>query len=380
MGFVRRIEALSKVAKAYAAGDYSMRSVAVGGGDELSRLSKDIDQIGSQAEKQFEKIKQTEAVLRQSEERYRALFAAVSDPVLVADRDTGILMECNEAAERYFGRSREQLIGLPQHELNPPETLQVEGVTEDFKRQATNPGILDDIRLLAAGGEIRRAEVSASSFEIGESRLILGVFRDVTDRKRAEEALLLAKDAAEAANHAKSAFLANMSHEIRTPLNGILGMLQLLETSVQDKEELQFCALAIQSTHRLTRLLSDILDLSRVEASMMPIRSERFDLRGVLTQTLDLFEPVAVQTGVTLTRHLDPGLPLWVVGDSIRPASLFVQENEFCIFAVDGGHLIMSIDHHHKITLWLCTPRPYRKKPYDQNKATCSLIQRYHHD
>jgi len=318
VGFVRRIEALSKVAKAYAAGDYSMRSGSVGGDDELSRLSRDIDQIGSQAEKQFEKIKQTEAVLRQSEERYRALFAAVSDPVLVADRDTGILMECNEAAERYFGRSREQLIGLPQHELHPPETLQVEGVTEDFKRQATNPGILDDIRLLAAGGEMRRAEVSASSFEIGESRLILGVFRDVTDRKRAEEALLLAKDAAEAANHAKSAFLANMSHEIRTPLNGILGMLQLLETSVQDKEELQYCALAIQSTHRLTRLLSDILDLSRVEASMMPIRSERFDLRGVLTQTLDLFEPVAVQTGVTLTRHLDPGLPVWVAGDSIR--------------------------------------------------------------
>ena len=88
VGFVRRIEALSKVAKAYAAGDYSMRSGSVGGDDELCRLSKDIDQIGSQAEKQFEKIKQTEAVLRQSEERHRALFAAVSDPVLVADRDT----------------------------------------------------------------------------------------------------------------------------------------------------------------------------------------------------------------------------------------------------------------------------------------------------
>ena len=574
VGFVRRIEALSKVAKAYAAGDYSMRSVAVGGGDELSRLSKDIDQIGSQAEKQFEKIKQTEAVLRQSEERHRALFAAVSDPVLVADRDTGILVECNEAAERYFGRSREQLIGLPQRELHPPETAQVEGVTEDFKHQVTDPGVLENIRILAAGGEVRCVEISASTFEIGESRLILGIFRDVTERKqadealreserflkssqqiarlgswrldlatnqvvwteelykmygfdptlppppytehmklftpeswarlstalahtaetgipyelelesvgkdgiagwmwvrgeavkdtegritslwgaaqditdrkqaeealknasmraslamkaggvgvweydlvhnrlqwdeqmyalygiirdafggvydywragvhpedvarcdqevaralhgekefgtefrvvwpdgtvrhiqalamvfrdadgkplrmigtnwditerkRAAEALLLAKEAAEAANHAKSAFLANMSHEIRTPLNGILGMLQLLETSVQEKEELQFCALAIQSTNRLTSLLSDILDLSRVEASMMLIRSERFNLRSALTQTIDLFVPVAVQTGVTLTRHLDPGLPIWVVGDSLR--------------------------------------------------------------
>jgi len=138
------------------------------------------------------------------------------------------------------------------------------------------------------------------------------------ERKRIEEKLLLAKDAAEAANHAKSEFLANMSHEIRTPLNGILGMLQLLETSVQDKEELQFCALAIQSTNRLTSLLSDILDLSRVEASMMLIRSEPFNLHSALTQTIDLFVPVAVQAGVTLTRHLGPGLPIWVVGDSLR--------------------------------------------------------------
>ncbi len=446
VGFVRRIEALSKVAKAYAGGDYSIRSGSVGGDDELSRLSKDIDQIGSQAEKQFEKIRQTEAALRQSEERHRALFAAVSDPVLVADRDTGILVECNEAAERYFGRSREQLIGLPQRELHPPETPHVEGMSEDFKRQLASPGILDNVRLLAADGEVRCVEVSASRFEIGESRLILGVFRDVTDRKRAEEALReserflrssqqiarlgswrldlatnqvvwteefykmygfdptlppppytehmklfapeswerlstalahtaktgvpyeleletvwkdgitgwmwvrgeaikdtegritslwgaaqditerkrveealnLAKDAAEAANQAKSEFLANMSHEIRTPLNGILGMLQLLETSVQDTESLEFCALAIQSANRLTTLLSDILDLSRVEASMMLIRSKRFNLHSALTQTIDLFVPVAVQTGVALTRHIDSGLPIWVVGDSIR--------------------------------------------------------------
>ncbi|MBU4525482.1 MAG: PAS domain S-box protein [Desulfomicrobium sp.] len=152
----------------------------------------------------------------------------------------------------------------------------------------------------------------------GRAVRMVGTHVDVTERKNAEYAVLRAKEAAEAANKAKSEFLANMSHEIRTPLNGIMGMLQLLQTTRLDREQLEYSEMATQSTSRLTSLLSDILDLSRVEAGKMPLRPETFNLREKLQQSIDLFAPIALQSGIELRHHFCATLPQAVIGDSIR--------------------------------------------------------------
>jgi len=127
-----------------------------------------------------------------------------------------------------------------------------------------------------------------------------------------------AKEAAEAANRAKSEFLANMSHEIRTPVNGVMGMLQLMQTTRLSEEQVEYASMAVQSCTRLTRLMSDILDLSRIEAGSMTLALEDVGVADILRAVEQLFQPAAAQQGLALTVVTDPSIPQVVRGDAVR--------------------------------------------------------------
>ena len=145
------------------------------------------------------------------------------------------------------------------------------------------------------------------------------VFEDITEERATALKLSTALDAAEAASHAKSAFLANTSHEIRTPLNGLLGLARLAMRSGLDAERRQqYLAQIFESAQSLSGIMTDVLDLSKIEAGKFSLEAVAFSPRDVLNAVHRAYSALAEAKGLALSLHIDSAVPEQVLGDPVR--------------------------------------------------------------
>ena len=145
------------------------------------------------------------------------------------------------------------------------------------------------------------------------------IFEDITDRREIELALSAARDAAEAASDAKSAFLANTSHEIRTPLNGLLGLARLAMRGDLDEVRRQlYLRQIVDSAQSLSAIISDILDLSKIEAGKITLEAVPFELHATLQAVHGAYQPLAQAKGLGLSLSVQDDVPLSVCGDPLR--------------------------------------------------------------
>jgi signal transduction histidine kinase/CheY-like chemotaxis protein len=168
------------------------------------------------------------------------------------------------------------------------------------------------------------------------------VCNDITDLKRDTRALAEARDAAEAANRAKSEFLANMSHEIRTPLNGVIGLTQALARTELTPVQTEMLELIQSSGHTLQTLLSDILDLARVESGRMEIASEPFDLGRAVREAAQLYAAGAAEKGLSFFVDIEPEAASWVQGDVVRVKQVLTNLVSNAVKFTDQGFVSLT--------------------------------------
>ncbi|MFZ5781999.1 MAG: PAS-domain containing protein [Pseudomonadota bacterium] len=146
----------------------------------------------------------------------------------------------------------------------------------------------------------------------------LGMVRDITDVKQREAELERARDAAEAANQAKSTFLATISHEIRTPMNGVIGTAELLEREHLSERQKRLVRTIRTSAAALLRIIDDVLDFSKIEAGRMELEEAPFQLRALVEGTSETLSVQAERKGITIRTYVEPGTPDLLNGDSTR--------------------------------------------------------------
>lgn len=204
-----------------------------------------------------------------------------------------------------------------------------------------------DYRVLRPDGGVRHLRDMATFYRDrdGTSRLI-GLIWDVTADKEREEELERHRHEAEAANIAKSNFLAAMSHEIRTPLAGVIGMLDLLRDEPAPAEQAERLRIAHDSAHSLLRLLNDVLDVSKLEAGAIALKTEPTEIRRVLDDVGDLMSARALQKGLALKWSASDAVPQMLTIDALRLQQVMTNLVSNAITFTEGGNVDVALDWH----------------------------------
>jgi PAS domain S-box-containing protein len=290
------------------------------------------------------KRKQAEEALRASEERFRAFIDHATDAFFLNDWPDVHFVEVNRQACESLGHTRDELIGKTPFDIIDPTVTLTPLMLEQLRaRVDAGETVAFDLRHRRKDGSVFPVEVRIRSITMEGRSYGLALTRDMTERKKAEDALRESMEAAEAASRAKSEFLAHVSHEVRTPLNAILGMNELaLDTPLTDQQQ-KYLTVVQSSAEALLDVINDLLDFSKIEAGKLELDRTPFSLRAVVNDTLRSLALRAHRKGPELVGRISPGVPDAFVGDAGRLRQVLTNLVGNAIKFTEEGEVVVSV-------------------------------------
>src|SRR5918995_2318018 len=334
-GNLGTLRMLAEGANRFSQGDYAVR-IQPEGSPEVSSAAEAFNNMANNIEGLI-------ASLGKSESKNKLLATIVeqsSEAIWTRDL-AGTITSWNSGAAAMLGYTPDKAIGRT---LNVGESTPEE---EQARRQRLIAGekFRYDARALTRTGIAIDIQVAVAPLLDDTNECIgsMAVARDVTQHKRSEEALRLAREAAEAANHAKSSFLARMSHEIRTPMNGVLGMTELLLETGLTNNQRKYAETVQRSGQNLLGIINDLLDFSKIEAGKLELESVDMDLRRTIEDVVDLLAQRAHSKGLELACSIPANLVTQVRGDPLRLGQVLTNLVGNAIKFTEQGSVVIRV-------------------------------------
>ncbi len=287
--------------------------------------------------------------LDENKEKLKAVLNTIVDAIITTD-EKGYIQDINPAAAKIFGYSENELIGKRVTMLSPDDATVLNKNINGKVQQLTG---------IKKNGERFPIEVGLNSMLFEDHVLVVGIVRDISDRKMADEALSsythdmesinqelsAARKNAESATKLKSEFIASMSHEIRTPMNGIIGMTELLLASGLDESQTRYADSIMHCTESLMEIINDVLDFSKIEAGKLTLESIPFDLRNLCEDVTEMLSIKCYAKSISIYLDYRNTVPTNIIGDSTRIRQIIVNLLNNAIKFTNDGYVLLRVEN-----------------------------------
>jgi two-component system sensor histidine kinase/response regulator len=292
---------------------------------------------------QYRALRERDLQLGESEEKFRRVFETSSDAIVITRTGDGQIIDVNREFVDRTGYSREEAMSRRPSELNLWDDREQAKILSDAIKASGSARNVEG-RFRMRNGESVSALISSVRAMINGEQCVISTVRDVTELRKAHEALVAAREVALAASEAKSQFLSCMSHEIRTPLNVILGSADLLTDTQLCPEQRHYVDRVINNGSNLLELLNSILDLTRVESGQLSLEQTPFNVAELTERVADTLAIRTRESQVELVTRFAPDLPVTLLGDPLRLNQVLTNLVGNALKFTEHGQVVVAIE------------------------------------